>query len=229
MHFHLPKPLHGWREFAGEVGIIVVGVLIALAAEQVVEKLRWRSDVAEARESLNADLAEAKVSSLQMAILSHCRERKLDRIDAILNGSELPPNMNTRVIGFQPWMTSSWEAATASGAVAHMSVSERVLYTTAFGFLRSLGDLHMKAFAASSDLSTLQRHPQLTDVARDRLESDVASLRNLNSMLVLGSKQFLELAKPLHLHVSPKNEAALAQTRQAALTCPMPDGPAAHR
>ena len=37
MHFHLPKPLHGWREFAGEVGIIVVGVLIALAAEQVVK------------------------------------------------------------------------------------------------------------------------------------------------------------------------------------------------
>jgi hypothetical protein len=28
MHFHLPKPLHGWRAFAGEVGIIVVGVLI---------------------------------------------------------------------------------------------------------------------------------------------------------------------------------------------------------
>ena len=31
MHFHLPKPLHGWREFAGEVAIIVIGVLIALA------------------------------------------------------------------------------------------------------------------------------------------------------------------------------------------------------
>jgi uncharacterized membrane protein YraQ (UPF0718 family) len=29
MHFHLPKPLHGWREFKGEVGIIVLGVLIA--------------------------------------------------------------------------------------------------------------------------------------------------------------------------------------------------------
>jgi hypothetical protein len=25
MHFHLPKPLHGWRVFAGEVGIIVLG------------------------------------------------------------------------------------------------------------------------------------------------------------------------------------------------------------
>ena len=37
MHFHLPKPLHGWRELIGEVGIIVVGVLIALSAEQLVE------------------------------------------------------------------------------------------------------------------------------------------------------------------------------------------------
>jgi hypothetical protein len=24
-HFHVPKPLHGWREFIGEVGIIVIG------------------------------------------------------------------------------------------------------------------------------------------------------------------------------------------------------------
>jgi len=36
MHLHLPKPLHGWRELAGAVGIIVVGVLIALGAVQVV-------------------------------------------------------------------------------------------------------------------------------------------------------------------------------------------------
>ena len=30
MRVSMPKPLHGWREFAGEVGIIVLGVLIAL-------------------------------------------------------------------------------------------------------------------------------------------------------------------------------------------------------
>ena len=37
MHLKLPKPMHGWRVFAGEVGIIVIGVLIALGAEQVVQ------------------------------------------------------------------------------------------------------------------------------------------------------------------------------------------------
>src|SRR3954447_17039001 len=57
MHFHLPKPLHGWREFAGEVGIIVIGVLIALSAEQVVETLHWRHEVRETRKALDAELS----------------------------------------------------------------------------------------------------------------------------------------------------------------------------
>ena len=57
MHFHLPKPLHGWREFAGEVGIIVVGVLIALGAEQMVEALHWRSEVAGFRSAVRQEVA----------------------------------------------------------------------------------------------------------------------------------------------------------------------------
>ena len=53
MHFHLPKPLHGWREFAGEVGIIVIGVLIALAADQAIEAWQWREKVAPADEGVD--------------------------------------------------------------------------------------------------------------------------------------------------------------------------------
>jgi hypothetical protein len=44
MRFFLPKPLRGWRQFVGEVGIIVIGVLIALGAEQVVQDLNVRAD-----------------------------------------------------------------------------------------------------------------------------------------------------------------------------------------
>jgi hypothetical protein len=49
MHFHLPKPLHRWRAFAGEVGIIVLGVLIALGAEQVAQWIHEQNDVKELR------------------------------------------------------------------------------------------------------------------------------------------------------------------------------------
>jgi hypothetical protein len=34
------RPLHGWRVFAGEVGVIVLGVLLALGAQQLAEKIQ---------------------------------------------------------------------------------------------------------------------------------------------------------------------------------------------
>ena len=56
MHFHLPKPMHGWREFVGEIAIIVIGVLIALGAEQVVEAAHWRDEVRTFREAVDHEL-----------------------------------------------------------------------------------------------------------------------------------------------------------------------------
>src|SRR3954469_17736141 len=83
MHIHLPKPLHGWREFVGEVGIIVIGVLIALGAEQVVEAMHWRSEVEAARQSLYdtvpGNLNAAKWRQQQQP----CVDRRLAEIDQI--------------------------------------------------------------------------------------------------------------------------------------------------
>ena len=58
MHLHLPKPLHGWREFAGEVGVIVLGVLIAIALEQAVEAIHWQAQVRDARGAIAEDMAQ---------------------------------------------------------------------------------------------------------------------------------------------------------------------------
>src|SRR6476619_1297371 len=56
MHLRLPKPLHGWRQFAGEVGIIVVGVLIALGAEQVVQDLHSHADERAFEETIDHEI-----------------------------------------------------------------------------------------------------------------------------------------------------------------------------
>jgi hypothetical protein len=57
MDIHKPKPVHNWRELIKEVGIIVLGVSIALAAEQGVEWVHWRAQVAEVREVIATELA----------------------------------------------------------------------------------------------------------------------------------------------------------------------------
>jgi hypothetical protein len=71
MHFHLPKPLHGWRQFVGEVGIIVIGVLIALGAEQLVELVHERQVAGQARENVRAEAALESVSNLPLRTAEH--------------------------------------------------------------------------------------------------------------------------------------------------------------
>ena len=65
MHVHLPKPLHGWREFAGEVGIIVLGVLIALAAEALIERANWRQKVKLADMNMRVEIARNRTNAAQ--------------------------------------------------------------------------------------------------------------------------------------------------------------------
>jgi hypothetical protein len=80
MHFRLPKPLHGWREFAGEVGIIVVGVLIALGAEQVVEGLHWQSQVAEFRKAEDSELANNLAAFRYRLLQGPCVQRRIAQL-----------------------------------------------------------------------------------------------------------------------------------------------------
>ena len=85
MHFHLPKPLHGWREFAGEVGIIVIGVLIALGAEQVVEKFHERQVASETRAALREEI-ETNLANLALRNSAEpCILRRLTAVRTIVN------------------------------------------------------------------------------------------------------------------------------------------------
>jgi hypothetical protein len=57
MPFALPRPLNGWRVFVGEVGTILLGVLLALAAQEFVQSLHWKRELKETRQALDAELS----------------------------------------------------------------------------------------------------------------------------------------------------------------------------
>src|SRR5256886_17601516 len=77
MHVNIPRPLHGWRAFVGEVGIIVVGVLIALGAEQMVETLHWKRQAQDARESLRNEIADHAFTASEIVITQPCIDQQL--------------------------------------------------------------------------------------------------------------------------------------------------------
>lgn len=51
-----PTPVKGWRLFLGEVGVIVLGVLIALGAQQAVHEIQIRSDVKAFRQTIDHEI-----------------------------------------------------------------------------------------------------------------------------------------------------------------------------
>lgn len=126
MHFHIPKPLHGWREFAGEVGIIVLGVLIALSAEQVVEKQRMRAEVDELRASMRDELSNDRARWEVIHADYPCAMQTLAALDAWSRSA--PANARiTKMAGPSLWNAhvSSWEIARSSPAAAHIPLRER--------------------------------------------------------------------------------------------------------
>jgi hypothetical protein len=47
----------GWKAFWTEIAIVVLGVVIALAANQALEDITWRNKVADAETRLQGDIA----------------------------------------------------------------------------------------------------------------------------------------------------------------------------
>ena len=78
--FVLPKPLHGWREFAGEVGIIVLGVLIALGFGKVVEEWQWHDEVRSTRQAIAKELANAAAQAAERVAIQDCLRDRLDEL-----------------------------------------------------------------------------------------------------------------------------------------------------
>ena len=129
MHLHLPKPLHGWREFAGEVGIIVLGVLIALAAGQVAEIVHDRQLAADARENVRAEAASDVGFVRDRLSTQACIDRRLGELQDILARSGNGPLVKQPTWISRPpiWpiFFGRWQAATASGRNSLFSPDEQ--------------------------------------------------------------------------------------------------------
>ena len=221
MKIDLLKPMNGWRVFIGEVGIIVVGVMLALAAQEIAQILHWRREVAEARASLNAQLSESMFSSEERIKDSACYMRQLDRLDELIEINRPPQIYDTKIGALRLWSTSAWDAAVASGAIAQMKPDERDQYANLFAFTAAMRDLNIKEFETSTGLGTLMRHRKLTDVSRDRLAQEISRQKGLNSILALGARQWLEAAKGLDIRMIEEDRQILRRTNE----CVMPDTP----
>jgi hypothetical protein len=136
MHVHLPKPLHGWRALTGEVGIIVIGVLIALGAEQVVETVHWSNEVATERESLLQEASDNVGVVASRQAQQPCVDRRLQEIRSVLERHRRGEPLGLHADIGRPTSPGAsrgtWQIALAGQALSHMSYKEKLALSDSF-------------------------------------------------------------------------------------------------
>lgn len=190
MEVHRPtRPIHGARDFLKEVGIIVLGVLIALAAEQTVEWIHWRHEVSEARDAFRAEMGTADRQFAFRLAADSCVSRRLDALAQLTEdvaSHEAVPHVGS----VQPdianaYIDGDWQAYHATGALTHLGHPALERYTGYYYQLEHVREWIAMEHQAWDDLERLQGDPARLapeDIAIVR--GALARARNTNRTII---------------------------------------------
>jgi|SRR6185503_612942 len=184
MHIHLPKALHGWREVAREMAIIIASVLIALFAEQLVERWQWQNKIAAAENSMRFELLWDDGPQLYQRWAMHpCVVSRLDAIRAAVEAGR--PRGEIRGLIDSYWLPSvsydsvAHQEAIASDVASHMSHDEIDPFTALYDSMPRLDRTSELEGEAMAQLRVLKRTGHaLSPAEEDKVLSAVETLRS---------------------------------------------------
>jgi hypothetical protein len=214
MEVHRPKkPMHGMRDFLGEVGIIVIGVLLALGAEQGVEALHWRHEIEAAEDAMRLELSEDDgMQAYARVAIAPCLDDALARMDSAAVHGASPATLDSLAQSYDPpirsWDEEAWKAVVASDVGAHMTAARLVAWSAPYRLMPVTTALNR---TETDDATDLHR-----SVARSATPGEimsyrrlVAQLRRLNAELATISRVVISRTRRLGVDVPVADQRAL--------------------
>jgi len=189
MDIHLPKVPHSWRELAKEIGIIVVGVLIALTAEQMVDGWQWRHKVDVAQAAMKRELLYDDGPQMYQRIAMHpCVIRQLDAIRSAAEAGAARPQIARLVAGY--WVSVrtydrlALDAANASDVASHIPSNEFDVISSAYQAMPIMERTNAQEAVDGAHLGAFRRTGgPVSDEEKDRLIDTVELLRSEDSLM----------------------------------------------
>ena len=228
MEIHKPHPIHSWRELLKEVGIIVLGVLIALGAEQSVAALRERHAADEARRNVLAEV-QLNLGFIRDRVSNEpCIDRRLDELAALLararDGALDPAPTWIGRPGIDPVFSERWQSATASGRSSLFDPVEQGNFDLLYSLLARVNAHETHEQAAWTQLRTLETWPgPLGPAARLAFPQALQEARyeawdlKQDAAFALGTGKALGIELPKASHVTTSICLPLNTTRADAV------------
>jgi len=213
---HQHKPVRTWREFAKEVGIIVLGVVIALTGEQAVEAIHHHYEVRDLEAALGREVASDLTSMRDSVDLIPCVNRRLHEIDrwqkSVAQGRPLKLAGEIGTPATRIFRTAVWRSA-AGSTVDQVPLDRRVLYALFYDSVDFHGQIRSRADAAFDDLSLLSHAQTLNQDQKLRIAHDLGIIRVAYRMLQQDYATWLNTYAAA-LHVTPDQSKLPGSSQQ---------------
>ena len=193
------SPSMGWRAFWSEIVIVVLGVVIALAANEAVENWNWRVKVKDAEARLQGDIAWAFLWAAEKSTSQPCIDAQLAALarNVIESGDTLQPMPVVISLDLQmvvrmpnrPYRFPVWDALLADGTASHFATQRQALYARISDGMAMSRASEIETRRLGGNLLRMRDPIPLDPVVRADLLSDINNLRSLTAFEGLNAKQ----------------------------------------
>lgn len=154
------EPPHGWRAVFWELGIVTVGVLIALGAQQAVDMIHNRQVAAETREAITEEINTNLANVHLRATAESCIARRLAELHVLIDEWGRTGDYQTPLwVAQAPTLTINlphYDAAHSAGRLALLPRDEQFQIGNVISDLRDFQQIQESESEAWPDLRQLQ-------------------------------------------------------------------------
>ena len=189
----------GWRAFWSEIVIVVLGVVIALAANEAVQDWNWRNKVKDAEVRLQGDIAWAFLWAAEKSASQPCVDAQLAAAarNVLESGETLEPmpvvgSLNLQMLvrmPNRPYRFPVWDALLADGTASHFATQRQALYGRISDGMAMSRSSEVETRRLGGNLLRMRDQIPLDPVVRADLLSDINNLRSLTAYEGLNAQQ----------------------------------------
>jgi len=211
MTVRFPAPPQGWSALRWEVGVVFVGIALALLAQQLADNLYWRAQAAQAKRNIEAELLQHERDGYERLSVQPCLKGQLKTLaDRLSRGSEdwiaTPVAVNpgasreaaVRAIPSayrapeRLWPEEAWQTARSSGALNYLPDAVVANWAEAYGRGRRIYDLQDREAEGAARITALAVDGRMDASTRSELLGAIGEIDHDNAYIELAVGQSLD-------------------------------------